>query len=164
MTRLPAVASVVEPVEIDEEDDGASPFEGLPALLIEIAEIAGLEAALTLADRYGGNRVYIPRSSPDGHWLMLCVGRVAADAICRHFAMPSGIELELPRGPVLNRTQRQQRLRKLIVQGLTSPEITRRLGITRRTVTRNRSAMYLELDGEQLDLFPDDRTPRLLTG
>jgi DNA-binding NarL/FixJ family response regulator len=67
--------------------------------------------------------------------------------------MPSGIELELPRGPMLNRTQRQQRLRKLIVLRLSSPEITRRLGITRRTVTRNRSAMYLELEGKQLDRF-----------
>lgn len=35
------------------------------------------------------------------------------------------------------------------------PEITRRFGITRRTMVRNRSAMHLELDGEQLDLFPE---------
>lgn len=139
--------------EIDEEDD-ASAFAGLPALLVEIAEIAGLEAALTLADRYGGNRVYIPRHAHDGHWLTLCVGRHAADLICAHFAHPSGIELELPRGPALNRAERQARLRKLIAQGLTSTEITRRLGITRRTVTRNRTALIEEFDGRQLDMFP----------
>lgn len=139
--------------EDDEDEDASEPYGGLPALLVEIAEVAGLEAAITLADRYGGNRVYIPRHSPDGHWLSLCVGRMAADHICAHFAHPSGIELELPRGPSMSRSAKQARLRRMIAQGLTSTEITQRLGITRRTVTRNRTSMYLEIDGRQLDMF-----------
>lgn len=143
--------------EIDDDEGGVedAAFGGLPALLVEIAEVAGLEAAITLADRYGGNRVYIPRHSPEGHWLCLCVGRLAADQICAHFANPSGIELELPRGPALSRSEKQARLRKLIAQGLKSTEITRRLGITRRTVTRNRTAMIETVDGRQLDMFPE---------
>ena len=141
--------------ESEDEEEIDAVFGGLPALLIEIAEVAGLEAALTLADRYGGNRVYIPRHADEHHWLTLCVGRPAARAICGHFAVPSGIELELPRGPALNRGQRQARLRQLIAQGLTSSEITRRLGTTRRTVTRNRTAMIADHDGTQLDLFPE---------
>lgn len=156
MARLPHTRDASPDDEIDDAgEDEHEAFGGLPALLVEIAEIAGLEAAITLADRYGGNRVYIPRRASDSHWLTLCVGRKAADLICHHFAHPSGIELELPRGPALNRTERQARLRRLIAQGLTSTEITQRLGTTRRSVTRNRSAMVRDLDGTQLDLFPE---------
>ncbi|MEQ1671431.1 MAG: hypothetical protein ABL893_11275 [Hyphomicrobium sp.] len=135
-------------------------LDGLPELMVEIAEIAGVEAAITICDRYGGNRVYIPRYAPDHHWLVHCVGRVAADALCEHFASPSGIELELPTGARLNRTQRRARLEKLIADGYTSSEITRRLGVTRRCVSRAKADMTRRVGANQLDMFlpPPDAT------
>ena len=134
-------------------------LEGLPELMIEIAEVAGVEAAITICDRYGGNRVYIPRYAQDHHWLVHCVGRVAANAICEHFASPSGLELELPIGARLSREQRRIRLEKLISEGYTSSEITRRLGVTRRTVKRAKAGMKRRIGANQLDMFlpaPDD--------
>lgn len=129
-------------------------LDGLPQLMVEIAEVAGVEAAITICDRYGGNRVYIPRIAPDHHWLVHCVGRVAADAICAHFASPSGgIELELPTGARLNRTQRRAKLEKLIAEGYSSTEITRRLGVTRRCVSRAKADLNRRIGIRQLDMF-----------
>lgn len=152
MTKLPARR---EPERLEPVDDGDEDVSwgNLPELLIEIAEVAGIEAALTLADRYGGNRVYIPRHAGQHHWLTLCVGQHAADLLCDHFGSPSGIELELPRGPVMSKSQRQARVQRMIAQGLNSSEITRRTGCTRRTVKRNRAQMRKAIDGVQLDMF-----------
>jgi hypothetical protein len=116
-------------------------FDGLPPLLCEIAEVAGLRAALALAEARGGNRVYLPvpaQLSKD-HWLVKIVGCEAAMKICRHFAAGHNLELELPRGPTGSRADQWRRLDRLIEQGAPSGVITRSLGICRRTVIRHRS-------------------------
>lgn len=123
---------------------------GLPALLAEIAEVAGLKAALQLAAERGGNRVYIPERAADDHWLVRAVGREAADMICAHFAVPSGIELEVPRGPTGRQAEHYRRLSQLIAEGAPSGQITHELGISRRTVTRHRAKRR---DPDQLQLF-----------
>ncbi|MFN3883252.1 MAG: hypothetical protein ACK4Q4_00660 [Rhodocyclaceae bacterium] len=56
----------------------------LPAALAQIAEIAGREAALRLAFRYGGSRVYIPRQF-EGSEIVQIVGAEAAKALAGHF-------------------------------------------------------------------------------
>ncbi len=151
---LPAVVGVKpETTPIPAERPLPDDLAGLPALMVEIAEVAGVEAAITICDRYGGNRVYIPRYANDHHWLTQCVGRAAANAICEHFASPSGIELELPTGARLNRAQRRLRLEQMIKDGCKSPEITRRLGVTRRQVKRVAAALNRDLTSRQLDMF-----------
>ncbi len=152
----PARASSDAPLE-----DIHDPLSGQPELLREIAEVAGVEAAITLADRRGGNRVYFPRPDTLGphHWLVDCVGATPARLLCEHFY---GIELELPIG-TLSKTERQLRVQRLIALGWTSSEITRAVGCTRRTVKRNRSALRSRADGEQLDMFPEPLPPRLLS-
>jgi hypothetical protein len=73
----------------------------LPELLAEIAEVAGLPAALAICDARGGQRVYFPARAPDGHWLVELVGRETADVLCAHFRSTArgGIELLVPMGP-----------------------------------------------------------------
>ena len=39
----------------------------LPPLLNEIAEVAGVVAALAIAEARGGTRVHLPARAPDGH-------------------------------------------------------------------------------------------------
>ncbi len=62
---------------------------GLPAVLAEIAEAAGLDAARAIAAAKGGQTVYIPHRAREGHWLTDLVGLTAAQQICAHFAAPS---------------------------------------------------------------------------
>jgi DNA-binding NarL/FixJ family response regulator len=126
----------------------SEPFGGLPPLLSEIAEVAGLSAALTLADARGGNRVYFPAPAQlsEEHPLVKIVGREAAMKICEYFAKLGGIELEVPRGPTGSRADQRRRLAQLIEEGVPSGIITRRLGISRRTVARHRARMRLADD------------------
>lgn len=81
-------------------------FDSLPPPLDEIAEVAGLEAALAIAEAVGGTRVSIPPRPAAGHWLTELVGEETARLICRHFATlsPEGADrgarhIVMPRGP-----------------------------------------------------------------
>lgn len=57
----------------------------LPGVLGEIADVAGIPAALAIADQVGGTRINIPARAKDDHWLVQTVGREAADQICDYF-------------------------------------------------------------------------------
>lgn len=113
----------------------------LPNVLREIAEAAGLPAAIALAARCGGTRVYIPARVTDGHWLADCVGREAADAICK---LIGGGEVDIPLGntgayPQLRRTI-AKRVHELDQAGASAATIARRASVTERTVRRHRRA------------------------
>lgn len=116
-----------------------------PGILAEIAEVAGEPAALALAARVGGMRVYIPARAAEGHWLVDCVGRRAAEKICAHFAVDgSGQRIDVPLAgggayPQLKRAI-ARRLHELDRQGKSSREITQAVGVTQRTVHRHRAA------------------------
>ncbi|MCB1537353.1 MAG: hypothetical protein KDJ44_22255 [Rhodoblastus sp.] len=77
----------------------------LPPLLNKIAEVAGVVAAVQIAEARGGTRVHLPTRARDGHWLVECVGREAADKICAHFRAESGsggllgCYVDVPLGP-----------------------------------------------------------------
>ena len=60
-------------------------MRGFPGVLREIAEVAGVDAALRISDLRGGARVNIPsRVTPDCG-LSLAVGEDKAQALSRHF-------------------------------------------------------------------------------
>lgn len=129
-------------------------YEGLPALMIETAEVAGLEAAVALFRARGGNRVYIPAKAGDGHWLVQLVGRDAADRLIAHFSTDgAGCELELPRGPTGARAEQWHRLHQMIRDGASSTAITRALGISRDMVKRHRAKLRDEAGSNQLSLL-----------
>jgi hypothetical protein len=129
-------------------------FDGLPPLLCEIAEVAGIPAAIALAQARGGNRVYVPTPGQlsEEHWLVRIVGREAALKICLHFSPGHHVALELPLGPTGSRADLWRRLARLIEEGAPSGVITRRLGISRRTLGRHRARIGLR-DERQADLF-----------
>ncbi|UFZ05488.1 hypothetical protein LQG66_03990 [Bradyrhizobium ontarionense] len=122
----------------------------LPAVLQEIADVAGEAAALSIAARHGGRRVYFPSSDRlhvDGHenyWLIACVGLEAATKICKHFEVDGRgqrIEIPLHVGGTYRQFVRQiaQRVHELEDEGKSSTEIAQALGLTQRTVHRHRS-------------------------
>jgi hypothetical protein len=116
-------------------------YHYLPGVLHEIATIAGLPAALALAEKYGGTRVHFPSRAPDGHWLEQLVGREAADKLCAHFRSRGrgGYSVEIPLGPK-NFYMKARRLTvELKEQGVSGYETARRIGVSSRTVRR-----YLE--------------------
>lgn len=133
----------------------------LPALLAEIAQVAGLDAALKLAEARGGTEIYVPAEAPAGHWLAETVGLEAAAAICAHFTGSGpGCRLELPNGPAGSFAQIRRKVDRMIAEGKSEREIALACGYTGRGVRMRRARARDAL--EQEDLF--SKIPERLPG
>ncbi|MGX7744965.1 hypothetical protein [Rhodopseudomonas parapalustris] len=124
-----------------------------PGVLGEIAEVAGEEAALKLGAAYGGTRVSFPaRIKSDDHWLVTCVGRPAAEAICDYFRQGScrgifhGVYLLVPRGSDTKIALHTQII-KLRESGLSAAKIGRQLNLSERAVFRHLAKARIESKG-----------------
>ncbi len=134
----------------------ADDFSYLPGVLAEIAEVAGLIAALAVAEKLGGGRTHFPASAADDHWLTRLVGREAADKICAHFRATSrgGIQVDIPLGPRGFYRNARKRALALMAEGVSTYETARRLGIDRSTVRRLKARSKGAVkDGRQGRLF-----------
>ncbi len=134
-------------------------FSHLPPLLAEIAQVAGPVAAAQLAKARGGVECYIPARAPDDHWLVQCVGRVAADRLCAHFAAQidndsdgsrHGVKIVLPLGESGSRVESRRRVREALEAGKSLSEAARHAGVHQRTVQNIRRRMK---DKRQGSLF-----------
>lgn len=142
-------------------DGHDSSFFGLPDVLREIAEVAGLEAATKLAWGYGGTIVKIPRKVGPKHWLVDCVGRKAADAICNHFRVIDAdgraignFKLQVPLGDTGVLAQVRRRLAEELQSGkLSVPAAARKCGVHERTAWRMKAKLQHPGNGTQGDLF-----------
>lgn len=128
----------------------------LPGILLDIAEIAGVDAALAVARARGGTRAYFCLVPPDDHWLVELVGREKAEAICRALGGKStGAEYEIPMNVHLSRPALWRELRRRLQAGQSKPEIARALGIHYKTVQAHKNGRRLTADDtcRQDDLF-----------
>jgi hypothetical protein len=140
--------------------DDTEAHEGLPGLLAEIAEVAGLDAAMTLAEAVGGTRVTIPARASADHWLTTTVGPKAAEAICDHFRILSAEGREagarhvvIPRGPAGCLEKARLRLARELDKGVSAREAARRAGLSERAAFRMRARMKTEENADQGKLF-----------
>lgn len=132
----------------------------LPALLAEIAQVAGLDAALKLAETRGGTEIYVPAEAPDGHWLAEAVGAQAAAAICAHFTGSGpGCRLELPTGPAGTAAQIRRKVDRMIAEGKSESQIALACGYTGRGVRMRRAKARASLDQEDLFSPIPERLP-----
>lgn len=129
----------------------AEDYSFLPPVLEEIAGVAGLPAALALAERWGGSRVHFPARAGDNNWLVQTVGREAADKLCAHFRTTArgGFQIGIPLGPVKFYARARKTALEMLAQGVSTYEIARTLHIARSTVQRAK--------GGARDLSPDDK-------
>lgn len=98
-------------------------------VLGEMCETFGWEAAVLLCRRFGGHEVYFPRQPP--LWLVEVVGQANAEAwVSRH----PGERFYIPKGVVKLRAERNRRIKQLRREGLTIPEIERRVGLCRSQI------------------------------
>lgn len=135
----------------------ADSYGDLSPFLVEVAEAAGLDAAVQLARGYGGTEIFVPREAPPGHWLAACVGVAAAAKICRHFATHDAdgrpiafrVYVPLAGAAVMPRTLAAL-ARAMVEEQIGLREAVRRFGVSERTVKRLRAKLR------------DDRQLRLL--
>lgn len=129
----------------------------LPALLEEIAGVAGVQAAYQMAQARGGQKVYIPARLDDSHWLVKACGAEAARKIANHFAADGkGIDLKIPVGTgstyLKERAARARVMQEAIDAGLSNNEIVARVGLDRSSVFRAKQKLKSG-SGDQGDLF-----------
>lgn len=113
----------------------------LPGVLAQVAQAAGLEAAVRLAQARGGGRAYIPAPEAlhDQHWLVLAVGMEAALAIASALG---GNEVEVPLGPFAgNRAHVWAAIERGLNEGLSVEQAARQVGVTARTVRRHKGGV-----------------------
>ncbi|MGD0640276.1 MAG: hypothetical protein ABSC22_05965 [Roseiarcus sp.] len=118
----------------------------LANLYREIAEGAGLEAALGLARARGGLRISVPRNPRAAPWLAQAMGEKGAALLCDLYG---GELIDLPADPVSGQGQnaRVRRIREALREGaLSANEIARMTEVTRRAVFINKAKMK-ERDG-----------------
>ena len=128
----------------------------LPAILAEIADAAGFDAALRIADAKGGTRAYFPAQPEPDHWLVVLVGSDRARAIGAALAPgKSGIELEVPMGPSASQAKRWRTIIDMSAEGRSKPAIARAVGVHHKTVQRvlNGKRRTVEVTLAQKDLF-----------
>lgn len=120
----------------------------LPGILQEIAELIGLPEALKLADHYGGVRLYVPLTIPEGHVLAELVGMEAARKLSDRFG---GMEhFDIPKARSVTVALRNRKIREAW-PGLSQRQLALKYGLTERQV---RVILSAEQPTEtQLDLF-----------
>jgi len=122
------------------DSDGA--FAYLPPTLADIAREAGLPAALKLMREKGGTKVFIPKRAPDDHWLVLLVGREAADRLGAYYA--SG-QVFIPVGDRSSHRaylrQRRQAVADLVENGSSLNTVALETGMHARSVSRHKARL-----------------------
>lgn len=130
-------------------------YTWLPPLLNRIADVAGMDAALRVAELRGGSQVYIPPKAAPDHWLTQAVGPEAAQHICDLFTEGlAGCHITIPVGPHSGANRTRAQVDEMLRQGISANEIARTAQVHRTTVFRRKLA--LRPDERQPDLFGDD--------
>lgn len=129
----------------------ASPSPTLPIGLKRIAEVIGVQAAMLLADHFGGQeRCPIARNPKPTHpWAQV----IGIEALRELGAAFGGQELDIPRG-VFSDMKKAHIARALDENPQASRrEIAQAAGVTMRYVRRVASDLGLSIDPDQGDLF-----------
>ncbi|GJD93387.1 hypothetical protein [Methylobacterium iners] len=103
----------------------------LPPVLRDIADVAGVAAALKLAQAKGGTRIYVPRKISEGHWLAELLGMEAASAVRKLYA---GENIAVPLG-LSGALQNARRIaREALDKGASVSQAARAAGLTERSI------------------------------
>lgn len=124
----------------------------LPHILRELAEAAGLPAALKLAAQWGGQTLYIPTRVAEGHRLAQVLGIGPARALARLYG---GERITVPLGPTGAMREARRAADRAIAEGASANEAARRSGLTTRTIYNRKARRREATASGQGRLFDD---------
>lgn len=119
----------------------------LPGILLEICELIGIQATLKLVAKYGGVRLYVPKTLRPDHDLVVIIGRELAEYMEERFG---GEVLEIPKALLANVALRNVTI-KQEYEVLSQRQIALKYHLTERQV---RNILCGEgQDENQMELF-----------
>lgn len=120
----------------------------LPESLQAIADLIGAPAALQIAERWGGIRLYIPPEPDEEHELSRLIGLESARILGKAYG---GERIEIPKADCWGRALRNRLIQDARASGQSQASIARLHGLTERHVR----TIERRPDGEdgQGDLF-----------
>lgn len=131
----------------------AATLAALPGVLREVAQAAGLGAALQLAGEFGGTEIWVPEKLTPDHRLAKALGAEAAGVV---LALYGRGHLLVPLGPLADAGRKRREIMAMIEMGRPASEIARALRCHVRTVYRTKSRSAAG-DPNQLDLLAPRR-------
>lgn len=117
-------------------------------LLNRIADVAGERAALILGREKACEKIYIPATVTEDHWLPKLIGLEPALALCKSYG---GEKIEIPPAMAGDKRRRAQLIAEMIDKGYSTNAIARQLGVTHKTVQLHRR----KVDDGQGNLFAE---------
>ena len=127
----------------------AATLDLLPGVLREVAQAAGLAAALQLAGEFGGTEIWVPEKLTPDHRLAVALGTEAAGAVV---ALYGRGHLLVPLGPLADAGRKRREIIAMIEKGRPAAEIARSLHCHVRTVFRVKASGGAG-DARQMDLL-----------
>lgn len=103
----------------------------LPESLQAIADLIGTPAALKIAERWGGTRLYIPEDPGEDHELAKLIGIEAARALGDEYA---GERIEIPKADCWGRAVRDSLIREARTNGQSQASLALEYRLTERQV------------------------------
>ena len=124
----------------------------LTGVLADIARVAGRDAAIAIARKFGGVRMYVPLKPSKDNWLVRTVGYEKALAICEELTVGRcGLDYDLPVGDFGHQETTRAKVDRLLAEGRTQRDIALATRYTERGV-RKRARI---LRDREPDLFDD---------
>ncbi|AEJ01260.1 Mor transcription activator domain protein [Nitrosomonas sp. Is79A3] len=119
----------------------------LPGILLEISELIGIKATLKLVAKYGGVRLYVPKTLRPDHDLVEIIGRESAEYMTDRFG---GEVLEIPKATLANTALRNISIRQEY-SFLSQRQLALKYQTTERHIRRILSGC--DQNDNQMDLF-----------
>ena len=109
----------------------------LTGVLADLAAAAGEDAALALAEAFGGRSLYVPARIRSYHPIARAIGFEAARALSE---LRGPGRVDVPLGPAA-RNSFAPEIRRRLASGMSADKIAREVGCTRRTVFRVKASL-----------------------
>lgn len=105
----------------------------LPGILADIAAVTDEATALKMAREFGGRRIKLPRRPGPNSAISKLVGAAAAAVIVGEIGYG---DIYIPCGTERGGAGRRELAARLLDQGLSHPEVAKRVDVSQRTVER----------------------------
>lgn len=119
----------------------------LPESVLDLIDVIGINAALTIVEQRGGIRLYVPAKATESHWLADLIGLDALQKLVDVYARE---EIEIPRCAA---TLKDIKDREIASSTASNSELARQYGMTERNVRKIRRRVEARNNNDQIGLF-----------